>query len=126
MPHFKFAHKGGASTHGPSTTVTSTVTLVPPSSERANWYALEPVRTPRLIHWLCTYSTYYEVVSITFLIMYVGLFPYDTFFNVKDPDTANFVFYTDVIFAIDIVIRLGVEIWRSTSQARFQVFMCKS
>lgn len=109
----------------PQVDTKTTVAVVPSGQEKSEWYAVEEVRMPKLISFLCRYTRGYETLATMLLIVNTYLTPYDVFFNVEDDWVAYLVYACDLVYNLDMVLRLTVEEWRHHTKARVLVFMCK-
>lgn len=97
----------------------------PTAEELEDWYAIEPIALPKIIEFLCRHIMIYETVICIMLCLNFSLFPFDWLFNVYDPLVANMMYAFDVLFAIDVILRLIVHEWCYHTQAQVTVFTCK-
>jgi len=90
--------------------------------ERESLYTVVRISLPLVIHFLARFSLIWEVILyVTAALSYV-LITYAAFFSYYDAAIWDFVFFNDVIFLIDVLLRLCVEEWRFLSQTQVVVF----
>lgn len=95
------------------------------AAERKNWYAIKRIAIPFFIRFLARASLAWEIGLYVIIVLNYGLTTYGCFFTYYNESVWNTVLYTDILYAVDVVMRLSVELWRFNNQAEVLVFTCK-
>ncbi|XP_035707310.1 potassium channel KAT3-like [Folsomia candida] len=92
------------------------------AAERKNWYAIKRIAIPFFIRFLARASLAWEIGLYVIIVLNYGLTTYGCFFTYYNESVWNTVLYTDILYAVDVVMRLSVELWRFNNQAEVLVF----
>jgi hypothetical protein len=93
-------------------------------SSSKTWHEVQSIQLPILIRILANISLAWEIGMYLVTAMNFLLVTYGCFFTFYNDRVWFAVFITDILYGADIIMRLGVEIWRHRYHNKVLVFTC--